>query len=180
VIRLVGCLLVLGLGAFAQSEEPKISVNLDGFKYPPIARQARIRGVVVFELTAAGRKLLSESSGGLPILSNAAGENLTTWTLPPLATGRYLISYHFEFLMDGPCVSPRWEAIPIGNKFERFLRRLVRAKTETLVYRGYTAEDPSPTFTIAKGDDVKIDIFAGALSSCIQTEAAQVALNSHL
>jgi len=169
--------LAVAFGAFAQSEEPRLVVNLDGLRYPPIARQARIRGDVAFEVSALGRKLMSESS---LLLSRPAQENLATWTLPPLETGRYLISYHFDFVEEG---GMRQVTVPIGNKFERIFRRLFRAPTTRIVSRCYDGRDadPPPRYTAVQDGDVKIDVFVGSVAGCLQTEeASQVALNSHL
>lgn len=88
----LACILALGLCAFAQTEEPKIVVNLDGFRYPTIAVAARIKGDVFWELTASSRKLMTGKS---PILTDAARKNLDGWTLPPRARGRYVVRYHF-------------------------------------------------------------------------------------
>ena len=173
MVKLAPFLVAFALVALAQSEEPKMVVNLEGPRYPKIASMARISGVVVFEITPSGQQLISESS---LILIGAAEKNLATWALPSLGAGRYIISYHFELLAQGV----KRESVPIGNGFERFFRRLVGAKTETSVERCYRPEDPQPTFTVAKGDDVKIDVFARAHPWCLQTQVAELALNSHL
>ncbi len=65
--------LLAALGAFAQSEEPKIVVNLDGFRYPPIAKQAHIGGDVVLRLSG-----LEVVSVGDPLLAPAARDNVRT------------------------------------------------------------------------------------------------------
>jgi hypothetical protein len=98
MVKRIACLLAFGLSALAQSEEPKIAVNLDGFRYPPIARQARIQGNVVIRVRASGRELISSA---YPFLTPAAEDNLKTWMLPPLATGNYLVTYHFSILPAG-------------------------------------------------------------------------------
>ena len=173
--KLTGCLLGIRLWAFAQSDEPKIGVNLEGLRYPPIARQARILGSVVFEVTPAGRKLLSASS---PLLAKPAEENLATWELPPLENGKYVVAYRFEF---SEKVAVKRVAVPIGNKLQRFFRKLVGAQTETVVNRcDNHPNDLPPTFTVTKGDDTKIDVSVPAYEPCLETNVAQVALNSHL
>lgn len=158
-----------------QQEEPKIVVNVEGFRYPPIARSARIEGDVIFEVSASGLRLVAGSS----ILSKAAEANLATWTLPPLEAGKYFVSYHFELLEDGV----KHKTVPIGSKFGRFFRHLVGAPTEKVVNTCYQVGDPAaypaPRFTVMTADDVKIDLFTGTFANCINTETSQVAGNSH-
>lgn len=155
--------LVATLGAFAQREEPKIVVNLDGFRYPPIAKQARIFGDVAFRVGPRGRELVSSAN---PLLTAAAESNLQTWTLPPLATGSYLITYHFVPLETGP---PKQQSVPIGSGLSRFFRRLVGAPTtKTVEIFCYSARDPdpAPSYAIKTGDDKRIDITTGVLPIC--------------
>jgi hypothetical protein len=171
---LLGSLLLCGCGAWAQPEAPKIVVNLAGFRYPPIAGTARIQGDVLFEVSASGQKLTSDTSR---LLAEPAARNVATWTLPPLRTGKYLIAFHFKILDQ---VGVKRETVPIGNKFERFLRHLVGAKTKIVVNRCYKLNDPSPHFEVAaSGQDVRIDVFAETPSGCLNTESSQVARNSH-
>ncbi len=174
----VGCLLLCGLGAWAQQREaPKIVVNVEGFRYPRIASQARIAGDVPFEISSSGQKLVTAAS---PLLAEPARRNLETWTLPPLDSGKYLVRYHFEFLEDGV----KQKTVPIGSKFGRFFRRLVGAPTEKVVNTCYRADDPTaypaPRYTVVTDGDVKIDVFTGTFANCINTEASQIAQNSHL
>jgi hypothetical protein len=82
-VERLGCLLLCGLGAWAQ-EAPKIVVSIEGFRYPPIAAAARIQGDVTFEVSASGVKLMD----GNPLLVSAAQTNLETWALPPPQHGK--------------------------------------------------------------------------------------------
>jgi hypothetical protein len=158
--------LVFALGALAQSEEPKIVVNLGGLRYPPIAKQARIQGNVVFRVTASGRELASSAN---PLLTPAAEDNLKTWTPPPLEDGSYLVTYHFEILQ-------ATRSVPIGSGLGRFLRRLVGAPTTKAVGCFPTGEpDPAPRYVIATGGG--IDVFAEGHFVCLPTQVAAV---SHL
>jgi hypothetical protein len=168
------CVIGLGLGAFAQSEEPKVVVNLDGLRYPPIAREARIQGSVVFQVSAKGRELVSSAN---PLLTPAAEDNLKTWILPPLAAGNYLITYHFVLDESAP---PKQKTVPIGSGFSRFFRRLVGAPTTKVVDTCYGPGDPNPiapSYTIETGAETKINVIAGAPSVCLNTQVAAV---SHL
>jgi hypothetical protein len=98
------CVIGLGLGAFAQTEETKVVVNLDGFRYPVIAKQAGIQGNVVFRVSRNRRELVSSAN---TLLKPAAEDNLKTWTLPPLAAGGYVVTYHFSILDRKGCLNPR-------------------------------------------------------------------------
>ena len=167
--------MAVSLGVFGQSEGPKIVVNLDGFHYPVIARQARIQGDVLFELSADGRRLVS----GGPLLATAAEANLETWTLEPLAAGRYRVWYHF--VLSNPL---KTEVAPLGNKFDRFLLRLFHAPTTTIVY--HCDADPSKQVesrryaTSREGDDYVVDVFVTGWSPCLNTESSELALSSRL
>ncbi len=52
-VEQLGCLLLCGVAAWAQQETPKIVVNVEGFRYPPIARSAHIQGDVIFQVAAS-------------------------------------------------------------------------------------------------------------------------------
>jgi hypothetical protein len=175
MVERIACLLVFGLGALAQSEEPKIAVNLDGFRYPPIARQARIQGNVVLRVRAGRREIFSSAN---PLLTPVAEDNLKTWMLPPLATGNYLVTYHFSILPAGT----KPETVPIGNSFDRFFLRLVHAKTVKVVQRCYNetgTEDAARSTTHEAGGDLLIDVFATTKLGCqATTEGSALALNS--
>jgi hypothetical protein len=172
-----GCLLLFGLGAWAQQEAPKIDVNVEGFRYPPIAATARIQGDVIFQVFSADVDLVT----GNPILARAAQTNLQTWDLPPF-NGNYLVRYHFELDKEG---GAHTKTVPIGNKFGRFFRHLVGAPTQKAV-KNYCygsndpAPDPPPRYAVVSEGDVKIDVFVGAVARCLNTEASQVAQNSDL
>ena len=170
-------ILAVGACAFAQGDEPKIMVNLEGFRYPPIAAQARIQGNAIFEVTPSGRRLVSARSPIADILAKPADANLATWELPPLSSGKYIVTYHFEF-----SVAPPLErvTVPISSKFQRFFRRLVGARTKEVVDRCDYHPDLPPTFTVTKGDDTKIDVSVPAYERCLETETGHLARNSHL
>lgn len=156
----LGYLLLCGLGAWAQQEAPKIVVNVEGFRYPPIARSAIIQGDVLFEVSDSGPRLVS----GHPILAPAAQKNLETWTLPRLERGRYLISYHFVLLRESKRV-----AVPIGDMLDRLFLRVFHAPTER-VYTVEACDTETKTAmrqTISNaGDDFVIDVFATSKPAC--------------
>ncbi len=121
MVKALASTLVLTLGAFAQSDDPKVEVNLDGLRYPPIAAQARIAGDVIFEASGADHQLIFAAN---PLLAPAAEGNLRKWRLLS-AAGKYVIIYSFE-LLD---LRIEERERPIGNKFGRFWLRLLRAPT---------------------------------------------------
>jgi TonB family protein len=83
VVRLCAllCFLVLCLSLVAHIDEPElISGNIP--RYPPLARQAHIEGIVkvTFTLPAnAGEPAYVEAASGHPELKAAAVENMKTW-----------------------------------------------------------------------------------------------------
>lgn len=91
-IKAAACTFAFGLGAWAQQEAPKITVNVEGIRYPPIAAAARIQGDVTFEVSASGVKLMD----GNPLLAPAAQTNLETWAPPPPQHGKYQVLYRFK------------------------------------------------------------------------------------
>jgi hypothetical protein len=114
-MKWIGCLLC-AVGAWAQQEEPKIKVNLEGFRYPPIARSGRIQGDVIFEV---GTTTLM--TGGHPILVSAARANLETWASPPMDGSSYHVVYHFSLS---------------GLKHERTCGPSYKSRTQFNVRRG--------------------------------------------
>jgi hypothetical protein len=76
------CLIVaMCIGAVAQSSEPELlSTNIP--LYPPLARQARVYGIVkvAFTLPASAAEPVNvEAVSGHPLLKPAAVENVKTW-----------------------------------------------------------------------------------------------------
>ncbi|HEY1756546.1 MAG TPA: hypothetical protein VGG72_14185 [Bryobacteraceae bacterium] len=172
-VQQLGCLLLCGVGAWPQADVPKVVVDLDGFRYPPIASGARIRGDVVFAISDSAPVLVATAS---PLLTAAVRDNLATWTLPRLPRGRYLVSYHFELIGDGLVK----KTVPIGSRFGRFLRRLVGAPTQAIVNACPPARDPAadppPRFTLVEDGDLKIDVFIETVPRCVETNTSQIAL----
>ena len=74
------CFLAVCLSLAAQSDEPElVSANIP--RYPPLARQARVEGVVkiTFILPANAEEPANIEASGHPILKAAAVENVKTW-----------------------------------------------------------------------------------------------------
>jgi hypothetical protein len=161
---LLGGLVLCGCGAWSQQEDPKIVVNVEGFRYPQLARSAIIQGDVLFEVSASGPRLVS----GHPILVPAAQRNLETWTLPLLDTRRYLVSYHFVLLRES-----RRVAVPIGDKLDRLFLRVFHAPTEnvhTVEVCDFEAATSMRQTIVKDGDDFVIDVFATSRPACASAD----------
>jgi hypothetical protein len=162
-IKASACIFAFGLGAWAQQEEPKVEVKVEGFRYPPIARSARIQGDVIFEVSASEPRLISSAH---PILTEAARKNLETWTLPPFAGGKYLVRHHFGLAEPGT----RHETVQIGDQLDRFLLELFRAPTTRVVM--VCDYNPAPETQVRQagtrdGEDYVIDVFAASKAGCL-------------
>jgi len=149
---LLGYLVCFGVVASAQRENPGIVVDVKYFRYPAPALSDRVFGVVSFEVSDAGLKLVYGHSLFVP----AAQANLALWTLPRLESGKYQIKYHFEYVSA--------ESVPettlIGNKFERLFRRLFNAPTKRTVYSCYDSLILPPHYTVLQeARDYIIDVF---------------------
>jgi hypothetical protein len=161
----------------AQTENARIRVDVEKFRYPRLAEMARIRGDVIFEVSATGKKMLTSSHA---LLMQAAEPNLATWNLPPLDGGKYVVTYHFDE-SEQPATRP--EIVPIGNTFERFFLRLRRAPTKKVVERCYydPASNPATVYTLRKeGGDYIIDVFVMGRPACLNTQTSELARNSNL
>lgn len=160
-VEQLGCLLLCGVAAWAQQETPKIVVNVEGFRYPPIARSARIQGDVIFQVGATDVDLIV----GNALLASAAQANLQTWDLPPLKDGQYLVRYHFSF-SGRPGTKPQVE--PVGDPFDRFFLRLFHTPTTKVVQ---VCDNAPPTDTDVRrapeGGDYVIDVFATIREGCL-------------
>ena len=94
------CLLAVCLPLAAQTDEPElISANIP--RYPPLARQARIEGLVKVTFTlpaSAGEPANVEAVSGHPVLKAAAVENVKTWHLrnPFAAERKYKTEFHYR------------------------------------------------------------------------------------
>ncbi len=170
MVKRIACLLAFGLGALAQGEEPKVVVNLDGFRYPLIAARARISGDVIFESSGTAHKLVSAAN---PLLTVAAEGNLRKWTLPS-TPDRYVIRYRFELLDTRMELQDQ----PIGSKFSRFWLKVFRRPTSQESRVCVEAEE-----RVERGpseDAHTVVIRALGRASCRQTQVSELGPNSHL
>ncbi len=102
-------LLVLGLGAIMstaqQSKEPLPTVTTAGVPfYPPIARVARIEGVVRLRLSTDGKRVSAISvESGPPALVPAAQENVRTWQFKDHSPTTFESTFRYKMLPESEC-----------------------------------------------------------------------------
>ena len=109
-IATVSCLLAFCIAMAAQTEPALVAVNMP--TYPPLARQARIAGVVklTFVLSGnAGEPTNVEVISGHPMLKDAAIENVKTWKFTNhYAEGTYQTTFRYRFSgVEGTHWAPR-------------------------------------------------------------------------
>jgi TonB family protein len=94
------CCLTVCLSLAAQTDDPElISGNMP--RYPPLARQARIEGIVKVTFTLppnAEEPANVEASSGHPVLKAAAVENVKTWHFknPYAAERKYETTFRYR------------------------------------------------------------------------------------
>jgi TonB family protein len=105
----VPILLVLGFGATMstaqQSKEPLPTVAIAGVPfYPPVARVARIEGVVHLRLSTDGKQVSAISvESGPPALVQAAQENVRTWQFKDHSPTTFEATFRYKMLPESEC-----------------------------------------------------------------------------
>jgi hypothetical protein len=97
-----------------------VHAHLTGFKYPPLARQARIMGRAKFVVSASPSKISDDL--GHPLLVAAARQNLEGWRYDPPLTEPIVVEYVFRLTEPG-AVTHR---VLRGDAFDRFFLRIFR------------------------------------------------------
>jgi hypothetical protein len=115
---MIKLLIVVLFAGFSLSAQVPIQPNLDGFKYPALARSARIQGIVEFLVKPDG----IQSVSGHPMLVQAARDNLEKWAIPVAVDARLSVTYSFRLTEIRPPIVEAQEQI--GNGFDRFFLRL--------------------------------------------------------
>jgi hypothetical protein len=154
------------------SAQELVQPNLDGFKYPALARSARIQGTVEFVVKSDGAQLVS----GYPMLASAAKSNLEKWAVPYASDTPLSVTYIFrlkEFVSRIIEVEQ-----PIGNGFDRFFLRLFRRPIARRIkeWDCVSSNESSVRFENAMKDGVqsiKIDI--EAMEMCLETDTVALA-----
>ena len=102
-------LFALGLGATMstaqQSKEPLPTVATAGVPfYPPVARVARIEGVVRLRLLTDGKRVSAIFiKGGPPALVPAAEENVRTWQFKEHNPTTFVATFRYKMLPESEC-----------------------------------------------------------------------------
>lgn len=159
-------LLAATLAAAAQPPPPELTAQIQQFRYPPLARQARIQGTVRLAKTNGAVTLLV----GHPILFPTAFQ--ATESFPPIPGHNTItVTWHFEFTGPPSYYTAKPVTIPITNKFERSLRRLFHRKTEKVVYESYCEPPPPPPNKLTiTGPHIEIRITT--THACLQVQTA--------
>ena len=164
--------MLVSCSVLTMTAQELVQPNLDGFKYPVIARSARIQGTVQFLVRSDGIQLVS----GHPMLAAAAKSNLEKWAVPYPSDTPLSVTYHF-------LVVPEFKQVnePIGDRFDRFFLRLFHRPVTRQVKEQVCLSNER---AVAVKNDMKdgvqsIEIDVEAASSCLNTDAALIAALRH-
>ena len=155
----------------AVTAEELVQPNLDGFKYPALARSARVGGTVKFVVTSGGIQLLS----GHPLLAPAAKSNLEKWAVPYASETPLSIDYVFTDEVTTKIVEVDE---PVGNGFDRFFLRLLRRPVTRRIRRWdcRTKETPAVYKNETKDGLPVIEIEIESGGGCLQTDVVAKAV----
>jgi len=166
--------MVVSYAVLTMTAEELVQPDLDGFKYPVLARSARIQGTVEFVVKSDGIKLLS----GHPMLAAASKSNLEKWAVPHVSDTPLSITYIFR-LADREFLEVDE---PIGDRFELFFLRLfgrpvTRRATEEVCQVPKDRPATSKNETSDGLESIEIDVESA--SPCLNTEVVAIAALSH-
>lgn len=164
--------MLVSCAALTMTAQELVQPNLEGFKYPPLARAARIGGTVRFLVKSDGVHLLS----GHNLLVAAARSNLEKWAVPYASDTPLSVTYIFRSTDD-----IRIEIIevnrPIGNGFDRFFLRLLRRPVTRRTKEEVCLPQDTPAVYKYETKDglpsIEIEIGAGAM--CAQPDVVAIA-----
>jgi hypothetical protein len=122
-------LLALAGAVAAQPNDWFASVHPDmtGMRYGPLARQARISGIVKLKVSPGTLEIIVES--GPSILVSGAKDNLAKWRFDPPLTEPIIVEYVFR-LPGQTCTN---ETVPRSNAFGLFFLRILEKPTDKIV-----------------------------------------------
>ena len=153
------------------AQEP-VRLNLDGFKYPALAKSARIGGTVQFLVNSDGVQLLS----GHQLLVPAARSNLERWAIPYASDTPLSVTYIFRLTTDIRIETVEVDR-PIGNEFDRFFLRLVRRPVTRRIKEQVCRPKDTPAVYKSEMKDglpsIEIEIGSGAM--CVQPDVVAIA-----
>lgn len=162
--------IVFGQGV---SENNSIDPDLKDFRYPPLARSARVQGAVRFVIKGGQIELLA----GNPMLARAARSNLEKWNPTDWADKEFVVDYIFQMTPEtGTQIVEREEQI--GNGFSRFFLRIFHRPTNRKVREEICRAGKELPATYRRDFDngrplIEIKIQIGA--ACLQTNRTVIA-----
>jgi len=163
--------MLVSCAVLTMTAQEIVQPNLDGFKYPVLARSARIQGTVEFVVKSAGIQLVS----GHPILAAAAKSNLEKWSVPYASDTPLSVTYIFH-LTNGEQITEVDE--PIGDRFDRFFLRIFHLSVTRRVKR-YSCIESKDHQRVLKSEmtgglqSIEIDVESGTL--CLNTDVVAIA-----
>jgi len=172
-VRLLGMILKLSMlvscAVLTMTAQEIVQPNLDGFKYPVLARSARIQGTVEFVVKSDGIQLVS----GHPMLAAAAKSNLEKWAVPYAPDTTLSVTYHFSV------GAPEFKQVdePIGDRFDRFFLRLFhRPVTRQVNEQVCLLKERAVASKNETKDGVQsVEIDIESASPCLNTDAVAIA-----
>ena len=159
-------IFLCGIGVLAQ-DNPGVTARVEAWKYPQLARQARIQGDVRLQF----RSGVPGVTSGHPLLAPSALENLKSLgDLPDAAN----LVYHFV-LVDST-VEVRRTTVKKGDAFDRFFLRLFRIRTERVVEetKCISNADNAPKNRIDLTRN-PVEVWIYGVVSCLQVETSYLA-----
>ena len=158
--------------ALTMSAQESVQPNLDGFKYPALARAARIEGTVVFVVKSDGIHLVS----GHQLLVPTAQSNLEKWAVPYGLETPLTVTYVFRQTGEIRVEIVEVDRL-IGNRFDRFFLRLSRRPVTRRIKEKECLPKDTPAIYKHETKDglpsIEIEIESGA--PCLETEAVAIA-----
>jgi hypothetical protein len=164
--------MLVSCAALTIGAQELVQPNLDGFKYPALARSARIEGTVEFVVKLDGIQLLS----GHPMLAAVAKSNLEKWAAHYTVYAPLSVTYVFRLReTDMPIIEA---SEPIGDGFHRFFLRLFHRPLTRRVIEQHCvdSDDSSVGFkNVTKNGFQSIEIDIEAVARCVQANVAAIA-----
>jgi hypothetical protein len=118
------CHAGVGKGQVTSGNPPawftSVHADLAGFRYPVLARQAQISGIVKLKVSPGESEITPQS--GHPLLVAAAKENLAKWRFIPALNSSIFVEYVFH-LTDPDVVTRPFLR---GDALDRFFLRIFR------------------------------------------------------
>lgn len=158
-------LLLLSIALIAQSAEETVRSNLASMKYPLLAEQARVQGVVHVKIESGRVTLLS----GHPLLAPSAianSDQLTSILGNPYAD----LTYHFV-LTDSTTTVRRQRTVKRGNALTRRMFRVIGVKTEKVIQESVCENVPAAPPRI-EADGKTIHVWIHGRSLCFQPDVS--------